>query len=285
MKQFLIMAYSARAPRRRAVWFAALILAMSMSPGARAADMSDILTAELGVVNDDNLTRAEDTEDQIKDTSVWFGISMGKRAQINASDRVSATVDFKNSTFLENHKLNNYSIGLSIGYFHKLGLGADAAWWRVFGSAARQDWRESARDGSNYELGVQAGKRVGGLVDASVVYSLQNRTGHTLGISGSIPVFRAATLSVGYGLRRGDVTIHNEYYWPPDSEWMYVRTFDERMAAYRVPAQTSFFTATFTWPLDDASALYLNTERQDTQWDTLRYPNDIWRLGITRRFR
>ena len=269
------------------------VLMFSLTINASAADVSNILTLDLGTAVDSNLTRAIDAYEQLNDTSAAVAVTFGKRIQLNEADRLSMTLDLKETVYKDYTKLNNMNFGLMIAFMHKIGLGQEAPWVRMYGGATRLDFREKLRDGAQYDIGIQTGKRFGGGLDLSAGYSLQSRkasnnrvysgNGSAASLTASLPVFGVARLALSGSFRWGDVTVHNEDYWPPESAWMWVYTFDERMAAYRINAHTRILSGTLTWPFNEKATLYLGTERQETRWENERYPNNIWRLGVNYR--
>lgn len=276
-------------------FIAALLLILFLMPiKSNATDISRILSVDAGVIRDNNFSRAVDKDDQEGDTELTLAIAAGSRFQLSHATRLAITADIRNSSFNEYHSLNNISVGTTVSMLQKIGLGSESPLIRIYSSGARMNFRNNLLDGSQFELGIQAAKRFNTWLDLRAGYVNQSRSasnnnvfngnGNTASLTANFLHASGIRLSFGYGVRHGDITVHNENYWPPGTPWLWDYSYDERMAAYRIRAITKMVSATASMPLGERSSLYIGTDRYETHGMGKSYPNNIFRIGIVHSF-
>lgn len=179
---------------------------------------------ETGVVYEDNLSLASLGRDIKGDVALATSASVGWAAYLTDRDVVSLTGDFFGDLHEEYDGLDHVSLGMTLAYRRKLGLGPAVPWVRVAASGARLQYREDVRDGWAYRAAAGIGTRLGDRWEVRAEYAFDGRTAdHAWPVSSRLPadVFdqQAHTLAVradllatpslvlfgGYRLRLGDV--------------------------------------------------------------------------------
>jgi hypothetical protein len=277
-----------RAAARAAMLFAAALLVLpGNSSQARAADISRILNFQAGYITDSNIYRTFDAVDREKDKAAAFSLSYGRRIQLTHAHRLSLTADIGNTIYDRSKGYNNTSAGLTASFFAKPGVGPLKPWARIFVSAARRNYNGNYWNGSQYELGIQAGKRVNNNFDMVASAVIQDKTApndvyngnsYTTSITAGFGLLPALRLSAAYNLRRGDATLHSEDGWPDGTPWLYNREID--YFAYRVPAETRDLSVTAAYQLGRDIQFYITRERQNTDWGAESYPDNIFKTGL-----
>jgi hypothetical protein len=283
-----VLDFTRAAARIAIMWAVAFsMLILNNSSEAGAADISRILNFQAGYITDSNIYRDLDARDREKDKAATFGLSLGRRTQLTQAERLSLTADIGSTSYKNSKDYNNTAAGLTASFFAKPGVGPLKPWVRIFTTAARQNYNDNYWDGSQYELGIQAGKRVSDNFDLAAVFALQNKTSpndvyssnsYTTSITAGYKLFGTARLAAEYSFRRGDVTLHSEDGWPAGTPWLY----DDAIGyyAYRVPAKTHVLTFTATYPLGRNMHFFITREMQNTEWGSESYPNNIFRTGL-----
>lgn len=130
---------------------------------------------EAGLVYDTNLSRAQNSEDQIKDTALVARAALARAFPI--ADYADGTfgVDARLTRYTKSHGASFASLGVNAGARRKLGLGRTAPWIALDGSAAYEDAREDLREGTRYLLSATAGKRFTPELDGSVGFAYDRR--------------------------------------------------------------------------------------------------------------
>lgn len=130
---------------------------------------------ELGLVHDTNLSRAQNPEDQIKDTALVARAALSRPFPIGDYADATAGVDARLTRYTKSHGASFASLGANAGARRKLGLGLTAPWIALDGNAAYEDAREEIRDAMRYAVSVTAGKRFTPELDGSVGFAYDRR--------------------------------------------------------------------------------------------------------------
>lgn len=130
---------------------------------------------ELGVVHDTNLSRAQNPEDQIKDTALVARAALARPFPVGDYADATLGVDVRLTRYTKSHGASFASLGANVGARRKLGLGLTAPWIAVDGSAAYEDAREDIRDAMRYALSLKAGKRFTPDLDGSAGFAYDRR--------------------------------------------------------------------------------------------------------------
>jgi hypothetical protein len=273
-----------------------IMVFMVFRPGVSSAtDISQFGSLQLGAQLDTNLMRTFDPSIREKGKLSSVAVAVGWRFQITHQTRINVSADFDGASYVEYHKLNNHSAGLTAALTYKPGLGPFALWFRAYGSAARHRFTDDIRDGSQFTIGMQVGKKLGNLLSVTAGYEEQSRSatknnvfnghGKTTNFTASVPFIRGSTVTAGYGVRHGDVTAHADGYWPPGTPWMVDAAYDDPLDAYRIRAVTKMYSGTVSIPLIANVSLYIKAEKQNTRWQSERYPNNVYQAGVIYSFR
>ena len=247
---------------------------------------------ELGLLHDTNLSRAQNSEDQIKDTALTARAALARAFPI--ADYADATVglDARLTRYSASHGASFASLGANAGARRKLGLGLTAPWLAIDGSAAYEDAREDIRDGMRYALSFSAGKRFTPDLDASVGFAYDRRVqresyveeeedeapgygGKPFSIQGR-SLFARVNYSLGErvgligaaALRRGDVvssTRRNFAIFTGSNAIADDPALGADFIAYRLSgASTRTLTGGISWSLASRTALEATLTKDDT---------------------
>jgi hypothetical protein len=127
-------------------------------PGAAAADW--LVDLDAGMLHDSNLSHAYERADVVSDSAM--SVAMSAARAISIDDRNSLTLAAKLGTtaYQRYHGMSSTALGVSLAYRRKFGLGLYAPSITLVGSAAREAYGQSARDGQRLELTAALNKRL-----------------------------------------------------------------------------------------------------------------------------
>jgi hypothetical protein len=186
----------------RLVHFGAVSIAIGIAGPACAERIADM---DAGVSYDNNVSNGKFRSDVHGDLALEASTSQGVVSQFTDSNSVSATADLRGQSYTRFEGLNNLSLGGSLGYRDKFGVGALAPWISATLSAARLEYQNSVRNGWQYNAGMRAGKRLDERWNVGAEISYDRRTAdHTAslvpGISGAVYDIngRSAGINAGY---------------------------------------------------------------------------------------
>lgn len=149
-----------------------LSAALAVSCGAHAQWSRQF---EAGLVHDTNLSRAQNAEDQIKDTALVARAALTRAFPIADYADGTVGVDARLTRYTRSHGASFASLGANVSARRKLGLGLTAPWIAVGGSAAYEDAREDIRDAMRYAVSLSAGKRFTPDLDGSAGFAYDRR--------------------------------------------------------------------------------------------------------------
>lgn len=206
--------------RKVAFYFASLLLILFSS----TTYAETYLNFDTKLKYDNNLTNAQFSSDIVGDALVAANVNAGYYFQLSDFNSLRIQGEFGGEAYNTYHGLNNVSLGGSIFFKRKWGLGLCAPWTGVSFSAARLNYNEQVRDGWQYQVQLSAGKRIAEHLDLWADIALQKRTADNytevdLGVSGAtfdtfnkvlkldaVYAFDDRTfLTLGYQLRHGDI--------------------------------------------------------------------------------
>jgi hypothetical protein len=269
-----------------AVMFVLSVLATGTSGPARAERISDF---EGGVSYDNNLNNAKFRSDIHGDLAFSLGTSQGVFSQINDTDSVTLTGDLKGQSFHRFSGMSNLSLGATLGYRRKIGMGAMAPWLSASASAARLKFENEVRDGWQYAAVIRAGRRIDEHWDLNAEYRFEKRTGdnanpevpgisgavfdlrgHSLGLNAGYAWNDKTLLSMSYSYRDGDVVSTSR----PNAGIFHVSSaiaedpvFGEGAYAYRLRASTQLVSLRLSQAISGNASINLGLQRQFTYGD------------------
>lgn len=200
-----------------------ILFLTTFSPDFALAETFFDVTA--GVRRDDNVGNSSLSPYIFSDTVFSTAVTAGQTLLLNdMDDFLTYKFQFQNETFYQFDGMSNYSVGGSLAYRHKFGLGAYAPWISPVLSFDRLNYTNSVRDGWLQQAGIKGGKRISEQLDLWGTFTFENRlSDHTAstvpGISGAVFEQKNMNLSVnteftysdsmfftlGYAFRTGDV--------------------------------------------------------------------------------
>jgi hypothetical protein len=275
-----------RRKRMLAAMFVLSVLATGTSGPALADRISDF---EGGMAYDNNIGNARFRSDIRGDFALNLGTSQGVVAQINDTDSVTLTGDLKGQSFHRFSGMSNLSLGATLGYRRKIGMGATAPWLSASTSAARLKFQNEVRDGWQYAAVIRAGRRVDEHWDLNAEYRFEKRTGdnenpevpgisgavfdlrgHSLGLNAGYAWNDKTLLSMSYSYRAGDVVSTSR----PNAGIFLVSSaiaedpvFGEGAYAYRLRASTQLVSLRLSQAIGGNASINLGLQRQFTHGD------------------
>jgi hypothetical protein len=278
----------------RRLALSAVLCALLLAPVAPArADW--IADADGAIVYEDNLTRATSLADRRGGIALASALTVGRHFQLTGGTSLAATADFKGSLYPEFDRLSNLSSTATVGFRHKLGLGAFAPWLRLFVTGGALDYGDDVRDGAVVDIGVQVGKRLTDRIDVEGGYTHEsidagngvfNADSQTFSLKGGLGLPGALHLTLGYAARLGDLVIHRA---PapgagPTPHTRLVHTFDTPLVAARITATTHLFSAGLGYTLTPHAALNAGYEYSISFGPLFNYPNHLARASFAYSF-
>jgi hypothetical protein len=264
-------------------WLAAATAADPVASTERVADF------EAGITYDNNLGNGHFRSDIRGDFFATAATSQGLFFPLGDSDGVTLTGDLRAQAFDRFDGMNNLSLGPTLGYRRKFGLGSTAPWVAVSASAARLDFQNSIRNGWQYDAALRAGRRIDQQWDVSAEFRYERRTADhdaplVPGIPGDVFDIRGRSLalnadyawtektlfSLSYGYRNGDVvstTRPNFSIFRSSAAIAADPVFGDDAFAYRLYAATQLLALRASQALGSNSSLNLGLQRQLSRGD------------------
>jgi hypothetical protein len=106
-----------------------------------------------------------------------MSISGGQAFHPGDAGSLAVTLDAKSQIFNRFSGMTNLSLGGTLAFRRKMGLGAAAPWLSVAASATRLDFANDVRSGWLYRAGIATGKRLTERWDVRAEYAFERRTG------------------------------------------------------------------------------------------------------------
>lgn len=271
-----------------------------------------VLDATLETRHDDNLPFAVAPADVESDTALAARAAGGLYFQLSDSIGLTTTVDLRGEHYFEFEGLDHVAAGLSAALRGKLGLGAEAPWWRLSAGFSAVDYDFDPRDGLEYRAGVRAGRRLGERLAVEIGYDFERRRAHAVrdipfvvtvfglggaAFDGDVHAFsfvatydwsERLALQAGYARRMGDVCATTRID-PEILEYSTAVTPDPVFGfdryAYRLDVDTDVFTARMSYALSDHLALSASYERRDAHSSgSIAYSSNVGGLALLYRY-
>jgi len=266
-----------------------------------------LFDANVGILYDNNLTRAQAPADVRADGAAVLAASVGSLFALGGSDTISLGADLRGEAYWRFHGLNVIGLGADASYRHKFGLGWSAPWLLARASASYDDYQGNVRTGPRYVIFAELGKRFTESFDASFGGACDRRyarydqpvvpgiSGKPFDLSGASVYVRASyavneSLALGARLsvRRGDVestTRPNFAIFEASSAIAPDPTFGPDFFAYRLRGTTDVAALTASWALDDRSSINLSYTGERTRaYDDLDYRSWMGTVSVAFRY-
>ena len=284
-------------------WLGApLVAACLLASHPATAAASWILDADAGLVYETNVGLAQKSPDKKDDVAFATALSTGWAFPLDDRNIFSLTGDLSGAAYAELHGLSHFAAGLTPAFRTKFGLGREAPWLRLWGSAARLEFQNSVRDGWRYRLGAGVGKRFGDRLTVRLDYTFEDRladhgrvvsrlpgdvfdtTSHTYAARVDVAVTDVLTLFTGYAWRQGDVvstTRRNTEIFNGSTALTRDPVFGPDFFAYRIDATVHSLTFGMSLALGERSSVNVSYERHIGIGPAgLDYSNDVVRAGV-----
>lgn len=302
---------AASANRARRPGTAMLAAALLAAASARA---DYILDADFGVNYDSNLNHAGyvahadgDLAGEEDGAAVAARVAPGQYLQLTDRTALVLQADLAGEVYPKFDGLNHFIAGGTAALRTKLGLGAEAPWFRVGVSAARDEFSSRTRDAWAFGATVSAGRQFGDRLALQAQYEYEGRSAdearvirrshlpgdaydtdaHSLGLAGTYAITNALSLQLSYTHRYGDVVAVNrrdyEIYEYADAVTP-EDTFGDYQIAYRSVMHTNIVGIGLSHALGKHTSLNLGYRYEDSDNDYFEYDNHGARLAILYSF-
>ena len=261
------------------------VAALMVSASARAQWTSQL---EAGYLHDDNFSRAQRSEDKIRESALFGRGLLTRDFALGADSDAHLGVEGRLTRYSPSNGASFAGLGGLAGARRKLGLGAMAPWVALDASAGYENAREDVRDAYRYSASTTVGKRFTPQLEASAGFAYDRRVQREAAEE-EVPGYGAkpfsvqgrswfARLSYALGeraaligaasLRRGDVvssTRRNFDIFTASNAIADDPALGSDFYAYRLSgARTASLTGGISWALDARSALEGTLTKDDT---------------------
>jgi hypothetical protein len=264
---------------------AAFLLAAAVAKPAHADWIRDFKTEAL---YNDNVSRSSRDEDARDDFAFSAAARVGKFTHLASGLRFTLTLDVDSQLWAQYNDFNHTAAGGTASLRYRFGLGANAPFIRVEGSAKYAEFDQDLQDGARYRATVVVGKRFGERLEAQLAYlfdradardSLFEVGGHSFLARVAVDVTPSTQLSAEYSARRGEVV---SYAVPPRPDLVAlahkrieVDTFGEPYVAYNLDATTHRLGLGLGQALTKKLGVSLRYEWQVTSRAQIEYTNHV----------
>lgn len=280
---------------------AALAATLLAGPWANARAAADIT---IGLMHDDNLSRATDAADVRSDSWLEAGAAFSRPLDLRGDWTVTPSVSVRGQRYAHFTGLDNVAFGAGLSAWRKLGLGLTAPWISASANVARLEFRDELRSGWRADLGASIGRRLGRDLSISGDLRLDRRIadreerlppwfpGNAFDVGGL-----TASLAAGYAPaegwllnaslahRRGDVTstgVHTQAIWDASMAWAHDHALGND--AYRIDARTTMASLDCSYAIDSSTSLDLALDRWISHASGgFDYYNTVVRVVLVRR--
>src|SRR3954463_16771970 len=261
------------------------VAALMVSVSARAQWSSQL---EAGYLYDDNFSRAQRSEDKIRESALFGRGLLTRDFALGADTDAHVGLEGRFTRYSPSNGASFAGIGLLAGARRELRLGAPAPGVALDASGGYENAREDVRDAYRYSLSATVGKRFTPALEASVGFAYDRRVqrdaaeeqvpgydtkpfsvqGRSWFARASYALGERAALIGAAALRRGDVvssTRRNFGIYTASNAIADDPALGPDFYAYRLSgARTATVTGGISWALDARSALEGTVTKDDT---------------------
>ncbi|WP_290648692.1 outer membrane beta-barrel protein [Aquisalimonas sp.] len=260
---------------------------------------------ELAIAHDDNMNRAARAADERSDTFADVELVGARPFDLREWGTLDAGVVLSGRGHDRFHELNRASVGLTLDFHRRLGLGPQAPWVGAHGEFHYDRVKDDLRKARRQVVGVSAGRGFGDALQVSggVTYTRQSPRNVTRE-EGNAPqrVFRLKTLTLsvdvdyllandwlllaGFDIQDGDInasTTDPDLFDSEPPPWLQDPVFGRDFRTYRLDATVFGLHAGLSVPLSPRSSL--NVQARYTEVDAqndISYGATRWRLSYLR---
>jgi hypothetical protein len=279
---------AASALRYRALQIRKVLLLITLTFGYPGHALAEpILGIEAGTIYDSNLANGQLAQDMRGDVAVVASFSTGRFIPLDGGDSVAMTLDGSSEVFSRFSGLSNVSLGGTLSFRRKLGLGRTAPWIGVAASAMRLNYANNVRSGWMYRSGLSAGRRISNFLDMRAELSVERRTGdhanpsdpdrsgavfdqvnRNLALNANLSFSEYTTILVGLTRRVGDVavttTADNSTIDSVSTAETRDAAFGPNATAYKLRAASNILSVGVSQAVDQSASVNIRVQRQLT---------------------
>ncbi len=267
---------------------------------------------DVSIGSNDNISSAVSTRDIFKDQFISANYNLGKLWVPTPGRSFLLRGHLGLQNFSGSDGLNRTAYGVSLGYTHRLGLGAYTPRINLSARADYRNFESSNRDGWLYRTSISLQKRFSPAWHGSIALSHEQRTAdkdkadpYVTGISGNVfnqenieysasleyTLANASVISLSYLFRDGEIDASTN---PGSAFFRFSRAIAndktlcgncKNYVAYLIKAQTNTIMLDWNWALGRDSSVSLNLQRRiaDTEGNNT-YTTNIVQLRLNQRF-
>lgn len=276
------------------------LLLLMLSSITSANTFADI---DIGIINDDNLSRSDYGPDKKADTAVEVFVDYGKFYDLNNNWSATASVFSQYTNHLDFNKLSTLGIGIAGSIRKKLGLGAYSSSIQTSVSITSNNVNDTKRNSKALDISIGWDKRLNDTWELSAGISLNNTDatnkvfdtkGTSVFISSDYTFSEKLLLSFGLSQRTGDIITVTNALTNPNKNNLILASGDNNISdtvfgagltAYRVDATTLIIKFALSYALNDDSSINAGFEHQDSALAYgINYKNNILRANYIYSF-
>ncbi len=243
---------------------------------------------EAEAIYNDNVSRSSRDSDERDDFAFGARARVGKFTHLASNLRFTFTLDADSQLFAEYDDFTHVAVGGTASLRYRFGLGANAPFIRIEGSAKYADFDQALQDGARFRATFMLGKRFADRLEVQLAYlfdradarhRLFEQEGHSFLARVAVDVTPGTQLTAEYSVRRGEVV---SYAVPPRpdlaalaNQRIEVDTFGEPYIAYNIDATTHRLGVGVGQALASQLGVNLRYEWQVTSRAEIEYTNHV----------
>lgn len=265
-----------------------VLLAIHVAVGVGSVRADWIRDFKTEALYNDNVSRSSRDADIRDDFAFGASARVGKFTHLASNLRLTFTVDLDSQLWAQYEDFNHVSAGGTASLRFRCGLGANAPFVRVEGSAKYAGFDQDLQDGGRYRASVTFGKRLFDRLEVQLAYLFDNTDardvlfdadGHSFLARVAVDVTPSTQLTAEYSVRDGQVV---SYAVPPRPDLvalantrLEVQTFGEPYMAYNLDAITHRLSFGIGQAITRDLGVSLRYEWQVTSRSQIEYTNHV----------
>lgn len=280
-----------------------IVIPLLLSNSSYANTFGDI---DIGVINDDNLTRSDYGPDKKAGTAIEIFADYGKFYDLKNNWSATATAFAQYTNHIDFTKLSTLGFGVSGSARKKLGLGAYSSSIQASVSIGVDNTSDSKRSNNSVDLGISWDKRLNdtwelaagiSLDNSNAKNSVFNSSGTTVYVSTDYTFSEKLLFSFGLSQRSGDIiTVTDASANPNEATYQYLSlasgsnnisddVFGSGLTAYRIKADTLIIKISASYAINDNSSINAGYENQNSSLAYgISYKNNLLRVNYVYSF-
>lgn len=258
---------------------------------------------ELGLVNDDNLTRSDYGYDKKSDTAIEAYANYGNFYDMKNNWGATASVFAQYVSYSKYTSFSSLLYGISASARKKLGLGPYSSSLRLSASFGIKNSQDNNRDSTTQDIGFGWSKRLNNQWQLAAGVNLDNTdakaitydtSGTTYYFSADYSINETLLLNLGVSQRKGDIISISNPSTNPNQSYLSLassgknmidRVFGNNLTAYRINADTQILKIGLSYALNEKSSANISYENQNSKLPYgISYKNTILRANYAYSF-